>query len=504
MSNFPNDEIPEELQKEVLRFVENIHPRSGKTMGEKLMAYEGLIGLANRDEYKCTLCSSKYQLLPMIRCIFECESDSSLIQRAIVVVWYLSRNFEAKVCICDPELGLLPLLLHRLSSNYPGNINLHNCICNCSMTDKVHGYLFTKQFHYLELCKKEFLRDRRNNLAVQSFFCAANRLHNENVFYFVEYNIPDFLLRILLNSSSRPEQWPDRFRGIHYWCLNFLMVFSCLENGRKALIQLPTIRDGIFFFRELIYSNKSERYKALLILANLLLELSQENSTADKNTFCFQLDLPVLSLNLVQLYPVAFDGLMRALVSTIFFGQQQLYESYFLSDASGFAYAILKLRDFSCAFLSLAVLSQSNRELMKSHPLFFIALKDILNRFVNNEEEYFRLYQITYEFAGGGKEDYETMEYLLQLLLELSYDYHLEKKEEDRMITELQWNGSPSLEELLLSLTKQHDVEGRFLPEKLICLKNLLLKKCSCEKSLSTRSQEKGERVWKKLKTWLG
>jgi hypothetical protein len=167
MTNFPNDEIPEELQKEVLRFVENIHPRSGKTMGEKLMAYEGLIGLANRDEYKCTLCSSKYQLLPMIRCIFECESDSSLIQRAIVVVWYLSRNFEAKVCICDPELGLLPLplLLHRLSSNYPGNINLHNCICNCSMTDKVHGYLFTKQFHYLELCKKEFLRDRRNNLA---------------------------------------------------------------------------------------------------------------------------------------------------------------------------------------------------------------------------------------------------------------------------------------------------------------------------------------------------
>jgi hypothetical protein len=311
---------------------------SSISLNEKAECFYRIWEIAGRNDLlKFSLCESSLGLLPLCKDFLTYETDPVCINNVINLLWYLSRENSVKPLLCSKELRLLPILMNYLLSNYNNYRNLHKCLSNCGMNPDTHDYLLSEEIGFVEFCKKQYFLDSSNTLIFQSLFCLMNKLDNSKVHYLVKYNIHILMLLRLLPAGSNPSTWIDRHSGIEYWCLNFLTLFSTLENGSIAL--LTDYPNGIenfpfsFFYSLCTTSTRMESVKGMIILTNTLHSYFLASSSSS---------VPISStkarpLNLVlALHPV-FSLFYQSMAKTA------LDDSFLLSASCGFGYGVLKL-----------------------------------------------------------------------------------------------------------------------------------------------------------------
>lgn len=447
------------IDKELLSLIEKIDTHTD--FETKLISLRRLIEISNLDNHKAAMCAPKYNLLPKIKILLEQEQNFECRQRAIHILWFLSRNYFAKECICSKELELLPILFQMFKSNYDLYPNIHKCLSNCSMSSKTHDYLLSPEFEYLDICKTLYVSNPENTLAIQSYFCACSDIKEERSKILSKVNIIDFVAQELLTSYPNPYQWPDRFRGPQYWCVNFLTSISAFRSCREVIFSLKSLNNILCYFIELAKSREIESLKAFIFLSNITGHLYKLRDNYEMFPDLLS-DFNGLNLSVLVSY------LVKGMVTTMFYADHTMSE-FQLHSYEGFAYGILKLRDFSTALFSLSLISKSMREKMLKEKPFFRCIFEIVDMFVESKEECCRLYQITYEYGGGGKDDFHTINSILSLLLQLCYDY--ESKEE--RLSHLQLSNFP-LQEKIRNILNQNQ-NGRYVPENTIALSKLLI-----------------------------
>jgi hypothetical protein len=444
------------------------------SLSEKAFCFHRIWEIAAKnDVYKFPLCHSSLGLLPLCKDVLTNETDPVCINSVINVLWYLSRENSVKPLLCSKELKLLPILLSFLTSNYTTYFNIHKCLSNCGMNSDTHEYLLNEELGYILFLKQQHFHDPSNTLIFQSLFCLMNKLDNSEVHYLLKYNIHIMMLLRLLSSGSDPVRWVDRHSGIEYWCLNFLTLFSTLENGSLALLKdYPNGKENFpfsFFYSLCLNSNRMESVKGLIILTNTLFY-----------SFMSSLSVPLLTVKHVRLDLVlallnVFSLFHRVMAKTA------VEDSFLLSASTGFGYGVVKLRNFSVTLFHLSLLHPSNAlNLICNIPLLR-TVNNLIELFVENAPECSSHYQITIEYGGGGGKDYDTMEYSLRLFYYLIIAYN--KAKIIKNIWTLQNKNHPrSGEELPLDESSQssdtkkgevHRVKAEKVPEEVYLLNDI-------------------------------
>jgi hypothetical protein len=372
--------------------------------------------IAENDRLKFPLCHPSLGLLPLCKHLLITETDPTCIDNVLNILWFLSRDFAVKPLICSRDLGLLPVLVRYLSSDYPRYRNIHKCLSNCSQRSSCHDYLLNEEIGYIAFCKRQYFLSSDNCLILQSIFCLVNELDNSTIHHLLNYNFHIIILLKLLPSGGDPSRWVDRHTGAEYWCLNFLTSLSTIENGSLALLNdYPNGNEYFpfsFFYDIMNNSTRMESVKAMIIISNLIYYKASSGSLLSPAH-----QLPVIeSPKLWEQFhcpQCVFSLFFSAMATTALYGSSELDSS------TGFGYGILKLRDFSSALFHMIRVCPSQGLHVLSQVPVLQTVQHLISLFINNSPECSQHYQITNEGGGGGGKDYETMEYSLLL------SYHL-------------------------------------------------------------------------------
>jgi hypothetical protein len=149
------------------------------------------------------------------------------------------------------------------------------------------------------------------------------------------------------------------------------------------------------------------------------------------NSLCQRRSIPEIQALLEKGQPhhsnqFNFDLFVNIFIATI--NQNQGREAENLQ-IDGYDYGMFMMRDLTNLFLSMSFISPESKELMAFDEKFLSCIVKAIDLFINNEPELSARNDVASIFAGGGGNDYETVENVLELLLQISYDYLIDRPE---------------------------------------------------------------------------
>jgi hypothetical protein len=152
----------------------------------------------------------------------------------------------------------------------------------------------------------------------------------------------------------------------------------------------------------------------------------------------------------------------------------------FLLSLVSYAYGIIQFRDLT-SFLRYVSIHPDNQRLLLGMTVFPDLLSSVCESFrlfVNDCPEATAKYDIANIYGGGGGKDTESLEYLIEFLLQLSFAFHLPLEKEKLLYVFQSNNLSTILKELLALPTERNiSVAARLMIRTL--LDRLELAECS-------------------------
>jgi hypothetical protein len=458
------ESIPVELRHRVFNLVSQARNNIGTLRSDALRE---IWLLTENDDYKIPLCDSSLQFLPLIRDILTTSlNDQVSLKNTIACICNLSTHQQNKIIICSPTLGILSSLVNLMDETHGVLVQdanakkwLYTTLSNCALNPITHPYLLADgSVRYLEVLKNEMERDPTYLPPIKSFGCISLSLPNQYAHLVINLRVHEIIVNRLMSFGPVPSAWPDRNTGMAYWSLNFITAFSGLPDGRKALRAL----NKVDFFLQLLVCTEMEGIKASIITSNIFVQDDVYSTFSEKKASSSSSSSPnghvpvvaavpstapvvvsslptvtsatpttttasvLASKSLLESYPQLFPTLMDVYSATLDFDANRSEVKSLLS--RGFGYAIVKMRDLSATLRNLSISSDKNKEIMLNHPSLLPFVLKSVYLFIDNKPELNAIYHNYREYAGGGGKDLETIEYLLELLLQLSFFYYDNKE----------------------------------------------------------------------------
>jgi hypothetical protein len=445
--------------------------------------------LAEDDEAKLVMLQPQFGLLPILIQMIRVETGE-ILRKTFGCLWFLSRARENEAVIMKRETGLAELLLHHAKTISPHEEVCMNILRNCAFHPDTHDYLLSPETGYLEYNKDLLINSPLSSWSYRTFSAISTALTDETVYHLVNYNIPQLLLNRLILSGSDPNEWIGRYGGLEDFLMTFLMNFSTLEKGCEALREFNPKPFLLNLFRA---STNMEKIRSFCILSNLY-PLEEEPLMRD--------DEESLMNTLVDLYRATIDS-----------SNEQISQE--LADLLDYEFGMFLIRDSTAVFRNLSFQSSRKKHLLLNDQLsfssimntendnndnsleevntysdeLFVCLYRTIENILSEREDFCLRDNVALQLVGGGKNDYESLHYCLECLLQLTYHFpenEIGNSEWYRRFSVVQDNnsfdGTPSkfyLEDLLNKLLGTHDrgiwkaskIMGKILLERLLELR---------------------------------
>ena len=422
------DNLPSHVEKQIFPILERFQT---KIPDEQDMPYFNVfISLADKNAYKTALCNPKYGLLTLLRGLL-LQGNFMIVEKVTIILWFLSRGNYARELLCSPELGLIPILFEIYNSMPELGQNIRNFFGNCSMNRKCLHILCRGEGKLLDLYRRELAIPGTEEI-IHLLSILTSYIDDEMCSVLHLYNIPEYVIQLFMNEGPNPATWGNT---VGYWSLNFLTCYSSNGKGRSILLSLPSFSKLYIFLMNYLKLNQDlgDTAKAFIILCNLLAMLPEDSF--ERKEFLIK-----------QSKSDSYDDhtFLTSMISTVFYRNSK-YKEMKLHEDDGFCYGIIKLRDFTACLVSLVHLFKEqslfqffikeskdyddeeedydSEDEEKEENYLISVLEEILVAYLNEEEEFHLLYGVTYEYAGGGGNDIETIENILECLLLLSFEY---------------------------------------------------------------------------------
>ncbi len=391
----------------------------------------------NNEAHRHYFVHPSLRFFETIQTVLSEGADQTDLENITGCLWYLSRDHGIREILVSPDHELVPILmnvLHSLTSNSNSHlINQNNerikehilkFFSNCSLQSTTLPYLLREEYGYLQYHKTDIIHFSQSSFSYQSLFNIISGVNNERLSFILEkYPFTVIIYEKLCGYGIRPQSWFERFRGICYWGLNTLMAISSLPSGANHLKQ-------VFHYQSFIplLAGKNqliEGVKAFFILCNVY-----SDSEEDENTLINYPNFYHITTNLLLQLPTLLTFTQACLIAIIEYKENTI--SIIDIIRRGYAYSIIKLRDVTSALAHMAI-PKMNKGLILDDPTIIETVLRVLDDYNNQKPEYSAKGQLApVVFGGGGPDDYESIENILEFLIQLSFHYeYLEEERED-------------------------------------------------------------------------
>ncbi len=366
------------------------------------------MALADHDSWKVPLCDPSLNLLPILRDLLHenIGQMDEVCDPVIRIIWYLCRNLTCCVMISSSIVGILSTLV-KIVTEVPDVIyrpyfdGIMNIFINISLTADCQHELVSSELGLVSYLRSNILthhNDVRPIAILSNFLLIAK---SENVPVVLYTDVMNVLMDRLARGGIDPTLWHQRFTGMTSWCLNLLTNLS----------HFPVSHDGIrnlnqfTFFYTLSGTVTVEGMKATIIIANVY--GGGEN------------------MNLVSRFLVEHKFILQLLLDVFDYGIRYDPSRDLVSDLEtllGFQYGETKLRTVISALKNLSISRENKAVMAEETRLLYLALTAI-DDFNNDVSEYSIFLTYGVETMGGGGRDFELLQLLLELLIQLSFYY---------------------------------------------------------------------------------
>jgi hypothetical protein len=389
--------------------IENIIQRVQNGSGlDRIHGLEKLWVLSESDEMKEALTLPDFGLLKILKDIL-INDDVDVHKNCIGCLWYLSRNTFNRTIFCSTEVDLLPLLMNFLRNDHPNKNMIRSLLLNCSLDKANHLYLLRDSLGYIEYLRNELINQPTSPLPYRACCYLTMTIENSSLLTLQRYHIHELIMNYLVFCGSNPSEWLDRHNGPEYWALNFLVDLISLSEGLKAIQSL----NKMSYFMDLMSCQEMEGLKATCIVANLL-DYHQEVTDDCSFSVCLH------GQSLFTVYPHIFPLLMEVFEATI--AAENIKKQSKILYIYGFAFGIITMRVISSTLKRLSYSNENKAIMFRSSSLLPLVLS-MIEMFNVNAPELRVKDNIGYSLAGGGGKDFETLESLLELLVQFYFYY---------------------------------------------------------------------------------
>jgi hypothetical protein len=442
-----------------------------------------LLPLIHQPENAVLVCHDpEMDILPTIKESFEITlrtpvfgeissiSDYVLRDLTIALSW-LAIPQPNGIRICSKELKFLPILFQIVATTYrPSHFltehvwnfirnEIRVILGNCSVHVESHDYLFSPEFAYFDLCKDHLFANPDAPGEV-SRFCSLtmNIADSSHMLTLVNMGIPEFILKKLISFGSQRNGWDTDHWNMIDRCFCILLNFSlhppCCPALRN-LIESPNIGALVLFdfFLQRNPNNSIKGTKTVMLLSNIYRD--------------FVDDSPVNASCLLKSSPYVVPMLLDVYEATLNYSDGK--ELIIRLKRKAFMFGRLSVKHITGSLKNFAIISDENKQMLFCHDRLLYLIFATIQMFIVDAEECKGMIISTTgvtrsSTAGGGGKDYESLENVLELLLQLSYFYSQHYPDvELRFILSIpnsQWNVELFLKQLLM-LPKT-----RVVPEK--------------------------------------
>eukprot|EP01040_Poterioochromonas_malhamensis_P007630 gene7630-8239_t len=443
----------------------------------------------NNDLMKTFICLPHFQVLPFLSTLLTDEQDINILHPIIGCLWYLSRNEPISLQICSKEIPLLSNIMRILSLFPVFKEDILKIIGNCALVKETHSHLLYNDYHLLEYLKNNILNDNHNHnndnneeLSYQVLTCFTSSLTIQECDNMIQYNIPSLIFQhffLLLELQS----YSTMNSNIVYWCLNYLTLLSYTSNRgiQHLLLSMNNNRFMIRFLIKFIDQENMTSLKVAIILASIFgkhslqyeetyyhpqqhdepkseqngehvkREIEQETKQKSLKFGFFSSphnnkDIkPFSPQTFLRQNPYLYPLLLQVYDITLNYNDRQ--SLYIQLSKKGFGYGVVKLRNITDTLRNLSYYDDNQRIMIlmndkidkkdkkdrineESFDLLFSLLLQTIVLYINNSSECSGMGSGTgagiKEYGGGGGNDIDTIENVLELLVQLSIGSYYE------------------------------------------------------------------------------
>jgi hypothetical protein len=348
-----------------------------------------LIKLANNENYKDHLCAPELGLLTFLKDEIDWSSNFTEINLVIQIFCCLSWTTVGRMAICEPELGLIPICL-RLVRHRAVRTELIMMLSNCILCEKTHNSLLSAEINILSIAK-DLLRENTEDHRYYEFFANFVKVSSEdNITLLIAMGVPQIILSKFLSLSERLE--PETNVTVLYISY-FIVGLSTSSTGAQA------IRDfhQPAFFYDLSNLSHFRGIVAFFIFVNVYGETSISGDLIDES---------------------AIGTVVSFLKVIVHFDEDDVF--YKRIHNKPFCFGDLELSTVICTLKTLSMTDYYRRMMIEQFPDIKFLICKALHDFNENKPQYLQKGQWGEVYAGGGGEDFRSMEYICEFLLQLA------------------------------------------------------------------------------------
>eukprot|EP01040_Poterioochromonas_malhamensis_P005010 gene5010-5373_t len=389
-----------ELREKISHYLEQV-----TTSPElRLYALDQIVTLADNDLYKELLCEPSLNLLPIVRdLLYESIGQmDGLCSLLIRILWYLSRNQACCVIISSSKLGVLSVLI-KILTEVPNVIESYfngmmNIFINMSLASPCHHELVIPElglFSFLRFFLLTHHNDVRPVVVLSNFLLTTK---SENVPIVLYTNVMNILMDRLARGGVDPNLWYQRFTGMTSWCLNFFTNLSYFPISHDVIRNL----DQFTFFYTLGQTGTIEGMKATVIIGNVYFNESKRivNRLLVEHEFIIPLLVDIFD------YGIRYDRKRDVVVEV---------------EDMGFQYGETRLRAVISTLKNLSIGNENKAAMLKEETRLLSLALTAIDDFNSNVDSYGIFLRYGVETMGGGGRDFELLQLLLELLIQLSF-----------------------------------------------------------------------------------
>jgi hypothetical protein len=406
--------IPNDIKEKVLNLLSGLKTTSGKERVNILKELEGYTGTEERRELFCNPELNVFQTLKDIIISLQNADDGSLTS-VILFLLRLSLNDTGQIIIGSREMGLVPILAKLMinSTNYNVSANVGIILSNCSIMQSTHESLMKPELGYLEYYKQKMIKNDNDPLIYSPLaFLVLHMTDSRISDQFQSLGLVELLFKKLSSQGSDPFKWKQEVNGITAKILNFFTWYSRSAMSTKIVREVV---GSSKFFLELLTHDKKEGIQATIIAANIYGKEEKNqftNSLLESNKGILPFLLDVLEILLNSSNPLNTER--RAILESL--------------KKRGFDYYGILIKDIASALRNLSI-SDGNKKIMISYSKrLFSLISQALKLYIDNSEvcRVIEADSTRVTFGGGGKDE-ESVENLLEFLLQLSFQFDEDK-----------------------------------------------------------------------------
>jgi hypothetical protein len=433
--------VPNEVRVKVLSLVNRLKTTSGD---ERIGIFEELEErYTTTEEHRELLCHPEVNLFQIVKDILISleEVDDGSLSFAVTFLLRLSLNDSGQVIIGSREMDLVPVLakLMKQTTDDAVSVNSGVILGNCAIMQSSHESLMKPEIGFLEYWKKKMLEDDNDAQIYDPLAFLVVHMTDDNIVHqFQSLGLVEMLFKKLSSYGSDPFKWEEEVTVNTSSILNFFTWYS------RSAIAAKIVREVVGsskFFLELLTHDKKEGIQATIIAANIYGKEEKNQFTnflleSNKGILPFLLD--VLEILLNSSNPLNTER--RAILESL--------------QTRGFDYFGILVKDIASALRNLSI-SDGNKNIMISYSnRLFALISQTIKLYIDNSEvcKVIQDNGVRCTLGGGGK-DYESVETLLEVLLQLSFqfdeDKHASVTMTDAFIVKDCFNIQELLEELL-------------------------------------------------------